>query len=249
MVRTFFTMNRLFSVAISLIALSLAFSCQKDEITQTITEQEEFSSVTKSNDFDLYKDVTLSVNRTTAILRIHANTQEDLDAYTPDNFALVEVIGSERLEDALIRARIMDPNPPHNPDEDGDLPFITEPDVRSSMGFEVLRINNPDPNNHYAVSFFHPAEGTKAGWQYFTHYSIAGLNVNQHCDIARHSVWRRVYYGLKYMSSSTSNWSVLQNEWRKLSNNQTMSYTRTPCFQYRARVKTKKSSAYTVSFY
>lgn len=99
-----------------------------------------------------------------------------------------------------------------------------------------------------AVSFFHPTTASRASWGYYTHYSTAQQNLEQSVSIARHNFWKKVYYGLSYKAYSNYSWGVIQNEWRKLSNNQSVSYTRNPCYQFKVRIKTKKTSAYSVNF-
>lgn len=227
--------------------VSLVFSCQKNELAEI---QNEVPNVAQEDQYAFSKELAITLNQTEAIVRIHANTEWDLAAYSAENFQLVEVKNTESLEKALLRQGVMETSRHDNTkEEQDDESFTNEPEVASTLAFELVEINGKKDGSHYAISFFHPESSRKASWQYFTHYSTANGSVDEHCDIARHSVWRRVYYGLKYRRLASSNWSVIQNEWRKLSNNQTASYTRTPCFQYRARIKTKRSSAYTVSFY
>jgi len=239
-------MNKLFLMAISVIAMSLAMSCQNNEV---IDIAKDATAPTQEKAYDFSKDVTIAAGQTRATLRIHADSEAELAAYTAENFRLVEVNNAESLEDALVRNRIVNTNERANAAEADDELLENEAEVTSSLAFELVEVSNKVEGKRYAVSFFHPESNSRASWQYFTHYSTAGQDLEPHCDVARHSFWRRVYYGVKYRRTSSSNWSVIQNEWRKLSNNQTMSYTKTPCYQYRTRVKTKKSSAYTVSFY
>lgn len=238
-------MNRLFLITFTILSIGLLFSCNKSEVLDV-----DNNAATASTEvYECTKDITFSHNNSQATLRVHAHTEAALAAYSSRNFKLVEVQANETLEEALIRMKIVEPTQGENPDEAQDALLHAENEIASELAFELIKISNPVEGSHYAVSFFHPELNNRASWQYFTHYSTASQNLQEHADIARHSFWRRVYFGLKYRPYSSSNWSVLQNEWRKLSNNQTMSYTRTPCYQYRARVKTKKSSAYTVSFY
>lgn len=238
-------MNRLFLITFTILTMGLLFSCNKSEVLDL-----DNNATTASVDVYTYtKDITFKNDNSEATIRVHAHTEAALTAYNSRNFKLVEVQANETLEEALVRLKIVDPTQGENPDEAQEDVLHSENEVASELAFELVKVSNPVEGSHYAVSFFHPELNNRASWQYFTHYSTASQNLLEHADIARHNFWRRVYFGLKYRPYSNSGWNVVQNEWRKLSNNQTMSYTRTPCYQYRARVKTKKSSAYTVSFY
>lgn len=239
-------------MALAVLFISAVISCTKETSIidpNNAASTTDLSSAGKDDGFTFQKDVQIRSANAQATIRVFARSNSDLDQYDATNFKLVEILGEESLEAALVRQEIMNPDEGKNREEANDPLNVEEAEVLSSFGFQLIEVSNADPNRRYAVSFLHPEDNSRASWQYFTHYSTAQQNLEQNCDIARHSFWRKVYHGLKYRAYSSSNWSVIQSEWRKLSNNQTMSYTKNPCFQYRARVKTKKSSAYTVSFY
>lgn len=237
-------MNKLFLMALTAISMSLAISCNEREVITLANN----TQAEEDKEFLFSKDISIRLGSTEGVMRVHANTELALEEYSARNFQLVEVRATESLTDALVRNKTIDLNE-EAPDESEDSEMGREDEVASSLAFELIEIKNKNTDSHYAVSFLHPNNNSRASWQYFTHYSTAAQDLEPTADIARHSFWRRVYHGARYRSSSTSNWSTLQTEWRKLSNNQTMSYIKKPCYQYRIRVKTKKSSAYTVSFY
>lgn len=232
---------------LTLIGMNAIISCNKEELIGTTDNNQ--VEVEQTKEYLFSKDVVINTGNTQAIMRVHANLKEDLAEYSARNFQLVEVKATESLKDALVRNNIINLRDVEDPSEKQEPLVHTENEVASSLAFELVEVENKNQGSHYAVSFFHPTNNSRASWKYYTHYSTAQQNLEPHVDIARHSFWRRVYFGLKYRASSSSNWSVLQNEWRKLSNNETRSYNKNPCYQYRARIKTKKSSAYTVSFY
>jgi hypothetical protein len=236
-------MNKLFLMALTIISMSLITSCEEDVITLANDTQTE-----ENKEFLFSKDVLIQLGNTQATMRVHANTELELEGYTARNFQLVEVKADESLTNALVSNKTVDLNE-ENLDETQEPTMHTEEPVASSLAFELVQIENKNAGSHYAVSFLHPGDNARASWQYFTHYSSAVQNLEPNASIIRHSALRRVYFGATYRSSSTANWSTLQSEWRKLSNNQTVSYSKTPCYQYRITVKTKKSSAYSVSFY
>lgn len=231
-------------MTLTAISMSLAISCNEREVITLANN----TAAEEGKEFLFSKDISLQLGNTQATMRVHANTEIALEGYSPRNFQLVEVKAGENLTDALVRNKTLDLNE-NNPNEIQEPEMHTEEDVASSLAFELVGLENEKAGSHYAVSFFHSGDNSRASWQYFTHYSTAAQNLEQNANIARHSALRRVYFGATYRSLSSSNWSTLQNEWRKLSNNQTVAYSKTPCYQYRIRIKTKKSSAYTVSFY
>jgi hypothetical protein len=171
------------------------------------------------------------------VMRVSAADQSLIDQYTAANFEFTALKKGESL-----------PNPQTTGTETEENEEVADDNAATAqhISFEVIERSLAPEFSKIAVTFKHPENQARADWGYYWHYSQA--NVDQTAFITRRNFWKRVYFGLKYKSSSTSSWSTIISEWYKLSNNQTYSADRNPCYQFRFHVKTKKQSAYTVNF-
>lgn len=238
-------MKNLFYV-LPILGLLFFASCEKEETSEFVDETQ---SSTVAKLYDFHKDITIaSEEGSKALIRVYSNSETSLQEYSAENLSLLEIKPNETLKQSLVRHQLMDLSL-NNVEEDMDDPKDAsfDEEINNDIGFELLTVINRNPNVKYAINFNHPnINETKASWQYYTHYSSP--NEAQIAEIARHSVWRRVYYGLKYKAYSSSSWATIQNEWKLIKNNQSFSHTKNPCYQFRMRVKTKKNSAYSVTF-
>ena len=91
-------------------------------------------------------------------------------------------------------------------------------------------------------------DALRAKWQNLTEDSGAspGVVVTK-ASITRNNFWRRVYFTLEVRYSANDVWHTLVGE-QKLANNETYSKTLPNVYQARFLVRTKKSSAYSVTF-
>lgn len=246
--KTIQKMKKLFYV-LPMLAVLFFTSCEKEETNEYADETQLTAESPITKLYDFHKDITItSTEGTKALVRIYSNSASDLNEYSSKNLNLMEIRSDETLKQSLIRHQIVDTSLDH---AEGDLEEekgnTFDEDAGNDIGFQVIEVFNPNPDAKYAINFNHPdTNAAKLSWKYYTHYSSP--NQAQIAEIARHSVWRRVYYGLKYKAYSGSSWATIQNEWRKISNNQSFSHTKNPCYQFRMRVKTKKNSAYSVTF-
>ena len=225
--------------------LWLFSSCKKEGLDTSIKQSDIIVEPAPEALYGFYKDIIISSPEGhQGTMRVYSDDESGLNNYDSRNFKLIEVFNGETLQDALVRNNIMDLTEGENEEELEDDDMILEEEFKSDYAFQLIK-SPVSSNGSFAVSFFHPInDNPRDPWQYFTHYSAAAQNLEQTVDITRHSFWRRVYYGLRYKVYSTSNWSTIQNEWKKIKNNQTISHTKNPCYQYRARIKTKNSNAY-----
>ncbi|MGY3792439.1 hypothetical protein [uncultured Aquimarina sp.] len=240
-------MKKLF-YALPIFGLLFFASCDKDESNEIIDESAITSDFSLKDIYDFQKDVTISSEEgSTGVVRIYANNQSALTNYSTENLSLMEIHSNETLKESLVRHNIMDLTETTIDSEEGDAKDASFEETGNDIAFELVQLTKANPNSKYAINFNHPqTNASKASWQYYTHYS--SVNQAQIAEIARHNFWRRVYYGLKYKAYSNSSWATIQNEWKLISNNQSFSHTKNPCYQFRFRVKTKNNSAYTVTF-
>lgn len=240
-------MKKLF-YALPIFGLLFFASCDKDESNEIIDESAITSDFSLKDIYDFQKDITISSEEgSTGVVRIYANNQSALTNYSTENLSLMEIHSTETLKESLVRHNIMDLTETAIDSEEGDAKDVSFEETGNDIAFELVQLTKANPNSKYAINFNHPQTNTsKASWQYYTHYS--SVNQAQIAEIARHNFWRRVYYGLKYKAYSNSSWATIQNEWKLISNNQSFSHTKNPCYQFRFRVKTKNNSAYTVTF-
>lgn len=228
-----------------IIGLLFFTSCDKEESNEIIESSAKDTVDSVKGLYDFHKDIAFNSEQgSQGIMRIYSNSESTIEDYSSQHLKLVEIAESETLQQALVRQKIKEPNNTTK-DEESDNKFNSEEASDSGIAFQLISVTKRNPNVRYAVSFYHPEKNTKVSWSYFTHYSGIGQTI---ATIDRHSALRRVYYGLKHKAYSTSVWSILRTEWTFLSNGNSFSIIRNPSYQFRMRVKTKSSSAYTVNF-
>lgn len=240
-------MKKLF-YALPIIGLLFFASCEKEASNEIMDESVLEAEFSLKDIYSFHKDVAISSEEgSTGVVRIYSNNENSLNHYSNANLSLMDINQNETLKQSLERHHKIDLTQPEVDVEMNDEKSTSFEENGNDIAFELVALTKADPNAKYAINFDHPQTSiAKAGWNYYTHYSSAGQS--QIAEIARHSVWRRVYYGLKYKAYSGSSWATIQNEWRKINNNQSFSHTKNPCYQFRMRVKTKKNSAYSVTF-
>jgi len=237
-------MKKLF-YALPVIGLLFFTSCEKDQTNEIVEETAVEIADLEKDLYDFHKDVMItSEGGSQAIMRVYSNSESAVAAYSNENFELVETFKNESLSEGLIRQKIKNNNNSIEELEE-DIDEINEKDSPGAgIAFKMVSITNKNPDVNYSVSFYHP-ENIAKGWSFWTHYSGIGQTI---ATIDRHSAFRRVYFGLKHKRYSTSTWSILRSEWSYLSNGGSYSIIRNPSYQFRFRVKSKRSSAYTVNF-
>jgi len=183
------------------------------------------------------KDVVVydQIKQNSVTIRLSAADKSLLDEYDATNFVLTALKKGQK-----IAATQQDQG------QEADSDLETDENPSPGIAFEVVQRNLSAEFTKVAVTFKHPQTDSRKKWGYYWHYSQAG--VDHTASIDRSNAWRRVFFGLKYKQTSTSSWSTIVSEWRKLGNNDTYTAERATSYQFRFRVKTKKQSAYTVYF-
>ncbi|WP_299435799.1 hypothetical protein [uncultured Aquimarina sp.] len=240
-------MKKLF-YALPIIGLLFFTSCDKDESNEVMDESAVTSEFSLKSIYDFHKDITITSDEgSTGTVRVYANDENSLADYSSENLTLMEINQNETLKQSLIRHNKLDLTQPDTDEDIDDQKSDSFEENGADIAFELVALTKANSASKYAINFNHPQNDyAKASWGYYTHYS--SVNQAQIAEIARHNFWRKVYYGLKYKAYSNSSWATIQNEWRLIKNNQSFSHTKNPCYQFRMRVKTKKNSAYSVTF-
>jgi len=229
-----------------LIALAFGFtSCESEDVK--LTEEVGLEEVNKDLLLDEYrnsKDVVVnSKDGSSAVVRIYSNQNGILEQYSEKNFYLVPMNTGETINEALLRANVITEEKESGTDYDND--DYDERSSESTKAFRLVEIKNSNADR-YALHVIDIENQYYRGWNY--DYFYGALNSDQNAQISRHSKLKRVYFGLQYKAYSSSPWSTIQSEFYKLSKNQSKSYSRTPCYQFRFNVKYRKSSNFSVSF-
>ncbi|PKV51777.1 hypothetical protein ATE84_3875 [Aquimarina sp. MAR_2010_214] len=223
-------------------------SCDRDETNETTditgeTEIEEVKSL-----YDFHTDIKIQSDEgSEAIMRVFSNSEQELSNYSNKNMMLVEIGNKETLKQSLTRHGVVQEGQENSSEEEKNIDLPQNDDnIVDDIAFQLVKITKRNPNVKYAVSFIHPeTNSSKASWKTYTHLSPVN---SKFAEILRHSVVRRVYYGLRFKEHSYNSWTNIVSEWKKVKNGQSFSHHKDPCYQFRMRVKTKKRSAYTVSF-
>ncbi|WP_299465836.1 hypothetical protein [uncultured Microscilla sp.] len=194
-------------------------------------------SVPAANDSQKFsKNITVfdKSGQNSIVMRVSADDKSLIEQYTAANFVFTALKKGETIARPQTTGT----------EENGE----TEDNAANAqhVSFEVMQRSLAPEFSKIAITFNHPDDQSRASWKYYWHYSQA--NVDKSAFIERHNMWRRVFFGLKYRPNSGSSWSTIVSTWYKLSNNQSYSVDRNPCYQFRFHVKTKKQSAYTAYF-
>jgi len=236
-------MKKLF-YALPIIGLLFFASCEKDESKEIIDESAIEAIDLEKDLYRFHKDIFIASNEgSEAIMRVYSNSEAAVASYSSDHLKLVETSLDETVSEGLVRQDIKD-NSTDIALEEGTDDFDAKEAGGVGIAFKLIEVTKRNPNVNYSVSFYHP-ENIAKGWSFWTHYSGIGQTI---ATIDRHSAFRRVYFGLKHKRYSSSTWSILRSEWSYLSNGSSYSIIRNPSYQFRFRVKSKRSSAYTVNF-
>lgn len=236
-------MKKLF-YALPVIGLLFFVSCDKDETNEIIDGSAVEAIDTDKSLYDFHKDIVITSNEgSEAIMRVYSNSEAAISSYSSEHLKLVETSQNETLSEGLVRQNIKDDSTDMTLEQDTDDINAKEA-AGVGIAFKMMEVTKRNPNVNYSVSFYHP-ENLAKGWSFWTHLSGYGQTI---ATIDRHSATRRVYFGLKRKAYSTSGWAIHVSEWRKLSNGQSYSLTAHTNYQFRFRVKSKRSSAYTVNF-
>ncbi|WP_298546951.1 hypothetical protein [uncultured Aquimarina sp.] len=237
-------MKKLF-YALPVIGLLFFTSCEKEESNEIVDNAIAEPIDLEKDLYDFHKDVKItSEGGSEAIMRVYSNSEAAVASYTSEHFKLVETLKSETLSEGLIRQNIKDDSDISLEQEEEMTDFDTKENAGAGIAFKMVSVAKTNPNVNYSVSFYHP-ENIAKSWSFWTHYSGIGQTI---ATIDRHSALRRVYFGLKRKAYSTSGWAIMVSEWRFLSNGNSYSLTANTNYQFRFRVKSKRSSAYTVNF-
>ena len=78
----------------------------------------------------------------------------------------------------------------------------------------VMPVNSLITQSVLTLVFYLDAN-SRDSWKLYTYCSAKKQNREKVVKIARHSFWRKVYYGVRYRIYSTSGWTFVQNECKK----------------------------------
>ena len=183
-------------------------------------------------------------------IKLSSKDENLLAEYSQDNFELIPIMEGQSSEEAIKQYYGEDATSTGK--EEADIEDVSNnietPIDFPTVSFDILSQNLQVGVRGVAVTFKHPDAGEKSKWKYYWHYSAAGQGLEQTASITRTNGWRRVFFGLSYRAYSNSSWSEIISDYKKLHNNENYTANRNPCYQFRFHVKTKKQSAYTVSF-
>lgn len=177
------------------------------------------------------------------MLKLGSNDQSILEMWTADNFELLPILEGQSFTEAF---NAMYPSDENITDEsDAIADDLKNEDVASSLSIMFVSKNLNKGVKDVALTTIPPGNDSR-DWNYQTYYSQ--INIDKTFYIERHNFWHRVFFGLQYMAYSTSSWSTIVSEWKKIGNNDSYSYTRNPCYQMKARVKYRSTSHFTIYF-
>jgi len=215
---------------------STFFSCEKSIINPSQTDVNSLKQQIYSKKVIL-KDAS---SETMISLLISSEDASLINEYTEDNFSLVCMKKGDDFQ-----TKIRNLYPVTEEDEGEENSSNEENDIVEGVyiSFEVISEELGTDITHYAITFIQPESMDARGWKYYTHYS------NKDCaTIEKHNFWRRVYYGMYYKLSSTGGWNTLITSWRKLNNNESYSRCQSNSYKMKVKVRTKRSTSYTVYF-
>jgi hypothetical protein len=222
-------------LALFILSVALLNSCSKDDTS--------VSKVSVGDEYGKYtKEIVVSDENSgnSIVLQLGSNDQSILEKWSAKNFGLLPILEGQSISE-VISAKYSSTENAADEIEDG----MQNENVASSLSIRIMSKNLKSGIKNVALTTFAP-ESDLRGWNYATYFSQ--INVDKTFYIERHSLLHRVYFGLKYMSNSTSTWSTIVSEWNKLNNKESYSVTRNPCYQMKARVQYKKTSHFTIYF-
>ncbi|WP_075343601.1 hypothetical protein [Tenacibaculum agarivorans] len=192
------------------------------------------------------KDITIfdESKENSIVMRVSADDPSIVENYSKDNFKIIPVPIGKTTAEVLTNINVADEEETNGYIEsDAQAIAVNAPEIN----FETISKNLNSGIKNVAITFLHPENNDyRASWSVYTHTS--DQDIDHVAFITRHSVTRRVYIGLEYKPYSTSSWSSIIAAWKKLKNKDVVNEQRSICHQFKLRVKTKKSSAYTYSF-
>lgn len=227
-------------ILVAFVATALFSSCTREEANpskpQATNYKQEYSK--RIQLFD-------KSGQNAVIIRVSSEDQSLVEQYSSKNFEVVPIRKGQSLNEAVQAYYGTRNEDQESLEEASEEAYVDA----ANISFEIISMELSEEHINIGLTFIHPEDNSlRASWKYYTHYSAAGQGLEQTASIERHSFWRRVYFGMYYKAYSWSGWSTIISPWRKLSNNDSYSANRNPSYQFKVRVKTKKSSAYTVSF-
>lgn len=224
----------------------LFFAISATLILSSCSKEDEQGLNNTDNQTTFSKEITLQdeSGENSIVMRVSSDDPSLVENYSKDNFKITAVPFGKTTAEVL--NTIYDTNDEASSEDlenDADVSTVNAPEVN----FETISKNLKDGIKNVAITFSHPeSNDDRASWKIYTHTS--DINIDHVAFITRHSVTRRVYVGLEYKATSASSWSSIISAWDKLKNKEVINEYKSTCYQFKMRVKTKKSSAYTYSF-
>ncbi|MFO7867977.1 MAG: hypothetical protein R6U95_01600 [Bacteroidales bacterium] len=216
-------------------------SCSKDDKIND-NSQQLHEPINFSKEIQLYD----ASGENSVIMQVSSKDTSLVAMYSADNFEIIPIKQGQTTSEAIKEyygSTSQEVSSDYEQDSDGD--FAENGTESSSISFEVISKDLSAETRNVAVTYVHPDDGDeRAKWRYYDHYSFDDC-----VTITRVSFWRRVYVGVYCKKKSPySSWSTITGAWYKLRNNEQHNKCEVGSYRLKARVKTKKSSAYTIEF-
>ncbi len=224
---------------IAVVSFALLFnSCSKEE--EELIQQNTNDNLEYSKDIQLYD----KSGDNSVMMRVSSDDQSFVELYSTDNFEVIPVKVGQSVDEVL-EEYYGPQDDPEDVEEDVDTDSEGLDNEEPSIAFEIVSKDLKDGIQNVLITYLHPDDGDdRAKWRYYDHYSY-----HDYVTITRVSFWRRVYLGVYYQANSYSSpWSTITGTWYKLSNNEQHNKGKVGSYRLKARIKTKKSSAYTIEF-
>ncbi len=239
--KTYTKMKKIILILMPLALVFAAFvfnACEKEESNNTQKVSDELTQM-------YFKEIQLADKEgiNSVIIKVSSSDASILELYSSYNFEIIPVKDGQSLNEALTEY-YGEQNESDQIDDNLDTEEDDSENVIPSVSFQVISKDLGDGYRNVAINYLHPDDGDeRAKWRYYNHYGYEDC-----VTITRVSWNRRVYVGVYYKWTSSSRWSTITGTWFKLKNNESHNKCKTGSYQLKARVKAKKSGAYTIEF-
>lgn len=214
---------------IGIFAMSLLFnSCSDESVVETEQNniQQEFGEFKKEiKVFDKSKENSV-------VILLGTEDESVLNMWSSQNFDLKLIDKNQSLEDY------------YKTDDDISNREASSDDseeIAAEISYTIISRSINVTGKRIVLEEKPPYSDDLRGWSYSTYYSDedAASNHTVTVNIYGRNAWKRGYFGVSYKKYSYSGWSTIAGEWTRIKNNESKSYTRTPCYRMKARRKYK----------
>ncbi len=215
---------------IGLVTTALLFNSCSDEAT---IESDENRIVQELGEFKKEIEIFDKSKENSVVLLIGSNDISVLNMWSAKNFDLNIIDENQSLEDFF--KSVNKGNNRNATNED------SSEEVAAEIGYTIIRKNINASGKRYFLQENPPYNEDVRGWSYSTLYSDADASSTHTvtANIYGRNAWKRGYFGVQYKKYSYSGYSTIASEWTRIKNNESKSYTRTPCYKMKVRRKYK----------